>query len=345
MQFHYPLSILPLHMKSTISHLKNALQQTHIHTMPTYKFNTTKGIPSFLSGNSLHHQTKLLSHHLTQINKLTKGTDLAQKNLFQLVEETGNGGAGLERLAGSAGMAWSLDFWLQGLNATTGPNTTTINKTNNGSNANIASNGSKDYILTSIERAICKEWGRWESFEEEFKSSAINIFASGWTWLVKDSVGKLSILNTYNGTVPFSKETLLCTGNDGFDIDGNSFTSYGDADGRSSEKKNILESFYSYNGNGSNNKNENTQQKPFSYNRSRTTPTPSLYNKQPKLPFTTTKSVKNPNRNSDLLIPVLALNGWEHSFIWDYGCDREKYVNAFWNVINWNRVAVIMNLQ
>ncbi len=48
----------------------------------------------------------------------------------------------------------------------------------------------------AIADAINGKWGSFDKFKEEFTNSAATNFASGWTWLVKDSSGNLEILNT-----------------------------------------------------------------------------------------------------------------------------------------------------
>lgn len=38
-------------------------------------------------------------------------------------------------------------------------------------------------------------------------------------------------------------------------------------------------------------------------------------------------------------IPVLQLDMWEHAFYLDYQNVKADYVNAFWNIVNWENVA------
>jgi Fe-Mn family superoxide dismutase len=38
-------------------------------------------------------------------------------------------------------------------------------------------------------------------------------------------------------------------------------------------------------------------------------------------------------------IPLLQLDMWEHAFYLDYVNVKADYVNAFWNIVNWNNVA------
>lgn len=41
-----------------------------------------------------------------------------------------------------------------------------------------------------------------ELFKEKFSQSAVSVFGSGWTWLVKDKENKLNIINTLNQDTP-----------------------------------------------------------------------------------------------------------------------------------------------
>ena len=36
--------------------------------------------------------------------------------------------------------------------------------------------------------------------------------------------------------------------------------------------------------------------------------------------------------------PLLVLDMWEHSYFLQYKSNREEYIKAFWNIINWNEI-------
>ena len=61
--------------------------------------------------------------------------------------------------------------------------------------------------------AIKKNFGSFARFKEKFAASATTLFGSGWTWLVKNEDGTLSIENASNAETPVKegkKPILTC---------------------------------------------------------------------------------------------------------------------------------------
>lgn len=65
-----------------------------------------------------------------------------------------------------------------------------------------------------LAKAIDQTFGSFESFKEQFFQAATTVFGSGWTWLVKDAPGNLSILSTANQDSPISKGFIPLMGID-----------------------------------------------------------------------------------------------------------------------------------
>ena len=62
--------------------------------------------------------------------------------------------------------------------------------------------------------AITAAFGSFDSFKEAFKNAGINQFGSGWSWLVKDGSGALSVVSTANQDNPLTKGLTPILGND-----------------------------------------------------------------------------------------------------------------------------------
>jgi Fe-Mn family superoxide dismutase len=55
-----------------------------------------------------------------------------------------------------------------------------------------------------LAKAIDAAFGSFDAFKEKMSASAVGLFGSGWTWLAKDSSGKLVLANTPNQDSPVS---------------------------------------------------------------------------------------------------------------------------------------------
>lgn len=66
-----------------------------------------------------------------------------------------------------------------------------------------------------------------------------------------------------------------------------------------------------------------------------------VVDKAGKLQVTSTPNQDNPLMKNALVpgIPIVALDVWEHAYYLDYQYRRKNYIDAFFNVINWKKVA------
>lgn len=61
-----------------------------------------------------------------------------------------------------------------------------------------------------------------------------------------------------------------------------------------------------------------------------------VVNKQGKLEIVATGNAENPLRNGQK--PLLTCDVWEHAYYLDYQNDRGKFIDGFWNIVNWDIV-------
>lgn len=115
-----------------------------------------------------HHQT-----YVNNLNNLVEGTDWAEKSLEEIILGAEGG------LFNNAAQVYNHTFFWSSMTPQGGGEP----------------KGALKYALVAT-------WGSVEAFVKAFSDAAAGNFGSGWTWLVKDADGKLSILNTSNADTP-----------------------------------------------------------------------------------------------------------------------------------------------
>ena len=122
-----------------------------------------------------YHYGKHHSTYVTNLNKLTEGTDNAGKSLEEIIKSASGG------LFNNAAQVWNHTFYWNCLSP-------------NGGGAPTG----------ALAAAIDAAFGSFDAFKEKFSMSAATNFGSGWTWLVKGADGKLAIVNTSNAGCPIT---------------------------------------------------------------------------------------------------------------------------------------------
>jgi superoxide dismutase, Fe-Mn family len=118
-----------------------------------------------------HHQT-----YVTNLNNLVPGTKFEGADLETIVKEADGG------IFNNGAQVWNHTFYFLQFSPK-GPR---------------APQG-------KLADAINAHWGSFDAFKEEFTKASVTLFGSGWSWLVKDAAGKLSILQEGNAGNPLRK--------------------------------------------------------------------------------------------------------------------------------------------
>jgi len=129
------------------------------------------------------HYGKHHNAYVTNLNKLTEGGEFANASLEDIIKKASGGIFNNGAQVFNHTFYWNC-FSPSGGGAPTG----------------------------TLAEAINRDFGSFEEFRKQFTQSAATNFGSGWTWLVKDAGGKLSIDNTSNAGNPIKEgKTPLLT--------------------------------------------------------------------------------------------------------------------------------------
>jgi len=129
-----------------------------------------------ISGETLeYHYGKHHQAYLANLNRLITGTIFEESSLEELICKADGS------LFDNASQVWNHSFYWNCLSSKGG--------------------GEPDGAL---KLAIRADFGSFAAFRQEFSASAAGNFGSGWTWLVKNMNGRLSIINTANAGNPLS---------------------------------------------------------------------------------------------------------------------------------------------
>ena len=126
------------------------------------------------------HYGKHHKAYVDKLNTLVPGTPLEGKSLEDVIKAAGPG-----PVFNNAAQIWNHTFYWHSLSP-------------NGGGA----------ATGAIAEAINKAFGSFDKFKEEFTNSAINNFASSWTWLVKKADGSVAIVNTSNAGTPLTDASV-----------------------------------------------------------------------------------------------------------------------------------------
>ena len=127
-----------------------------------------------------HHQA-----YADKLNQLIENTDFAGKDIVDIVKNSN------WALYNNAAQFWNHNFFWNCLSP------------------------KHDQVPSGkLAELIDQNFGSFASFKEQFVSSAVGNFGSGWTWLVLNQEGKLEILNMSNAQNPLHLTVKILLGVD-----------------------------------------------------------------------------------------------------------------------------------
>jgi superoxide dismutase, Fe-Mn family len=122
-----------------------------------------------------YHYGKHHAAYVTNLNKLTEGTEFANLSLEEIISKSSGG------IFNNAAQTWNHTFFWNSLSP-------------NGGGAPTG----------KAQQEIIKYFGSFDIFKEKFSTAAATLFGSGWAWLVQNTDGKLDIVQTSNAGTPLT---------------------------------------------------------------------------------------------------------------------------------------------
>lgn len=145
--------------------------------LPTLPY-AKEALEPYISAQTLEfHYGKHHAGYVTNLNNLTKDTELADQSLEEVVKATYNNGDKVG-IFNNAAQVWNHTFYWNSMKEKGGGTPT-----------------------GALAAKIDADFGSFEKFKEEFIKAGVGQFGSGWAWLVLDQ-GTLKITKTLNADNP-----------------------------------------------------------------------------------------------------------------------------------------------
>lgn len=152
------------------------------HKLPELPYAKDALAPNISLETMEYHYGKHHKAYIDNINRLIAGTEFETMSLEEIIRISSGA------IFNNAAQVWNHTFYWNCL-------------THNGGGEPAG----------ELANSIAKAFGSFADFKEKFTDTAITLFGSGWTWLVKHADGSLSIETTMNAGNPLKddKRALL----------------------------------------------------------------------------------------------------------------------------------------
>ncbi len=153
--------------------MKNISKQRAPFVMPELPYAHDALAPHISAETIDYHYGKHLQGYINNLNTLVQGSGFENADLKEILKSSSGA------LFNNAAQVWNHTLYFSQLSPTPQSRPQSI-----------------------LGAAIGRDFGSYEAFVEQFTKSALSLFGSGWTWLVADKSGRLSIENTSNAAIP-----------------------------------------------------------------------------------------------------------------------------------------------
>jgi Fe-Mn family superoxide dismutase len=133
-------------------------------TLPELPYPKSALEPHISAETMEYHHDKHHKTYVDTVNQLIEDSDLKSASLEEIIKNTDN-----QKLFNNASQAWNHTMFWQWMSPDGGE------------------------PQGSLAQAIERDFGSFEDFKKQFKTTATSLFGSGWTWLVRDKDGKLAV--------------------------------------------------------------------------------------------------------------------------------------------------------
>lgn len=145
-------------------------------TLPELPYSQDALAPHISAETLSFHYGKHHKNYVNKLNELTANSPMANESLEAVIKKAGAG-----PIFNNAAQVWNHTFYWNSLSPAGGGD-----------------------AKGDLAKAIDKSFGNAAEFKKKFTQSALTLFGSGWSWLVKKPDGALAIVETSNAGTPIT---------------------------------------------------------------------------------------------------------------------------------------------
>ena len=141
----------------------------------------TDALAPYISQETIDtHWGRHVATYIANLNKLIENTPYENATLVQIIQDTANTPDD-KKIFNNAAQIYNHEFFF---------------------------NGMCNRCATNIPDEIIAQFGSADAFKQQFKDSAVALFGSGYTWLVRDDDEKLKIINMPDAQTPITQNMV-----------------------------------------------------------------------------------------------------------------------------------------